>query len=109
MMNPERWHIRSLRRFEDSEIALAVYLCLGGVFSLLYTAGAIWHTRLYSYILNHEIATDLMLILRVMLHIVLHAIILVFAWAPDMISHVIFGQQAFLDWLFAADILKGTA
>jgi len=105
-MNPERWHVRSLRRFEDSEIALAVYLFLGGICSLLYTGGAIWQTRLYTYIFSDKIASNFILIGKVLLHIVVNAIVRVITWAPDMLTDIMINHHRFLDWLFAANILK---
>jgi hypothetical protein len=105
-MNPERWHIRSLRRFEDSEIALSIYLSLGGVCSLFYAAGAVWHTQIYKYIFSDKMVTGYSVIGRIVLHIAAHAILRVVTWAPDMISQVLLGHQSILDWLFAVNILK---
>ena len=108
-MTPERWHIRSLRRFEDGEIAMAIYFCLGGIFSLIYTVAAIWQTHLYAYILSPRILNDYMIVLRVAGHIIYHAILRVPLWLPDVFWRVLAEGQSFLDWLLAADILKGMA
>jgi len=105
-MNPEQWHIRSLRRFEDGEIALAIYLCIGGILSFLYTAGAIWNSKLYMAFLNGQILGHYELVLKVGVMIIFQAIARVIIWAPDLFLHIFLQHQSILDWLFATDILK---
>lgn len=108
-MTPERWHIRSLRRFEDGEIALAIYLCIGGVLSLVYAIAAVMRTKLYLYIASSQFVNDHMIILRVTGYIIYHAILRVFLWLPDLFWRVVAEGQSLLDWLTAANVLKGMA
>jgi len=105
-MNPDSWHIRSLRRFEDGEIVLAIYLCIGGIFSMLYTGGAIWNSKLYVPFTNGQIFSHYALVMKIAMIIVFQAIARVIVWGPDLCMHIFFQHQSILDWLFAADILK---
>lgn len=106
-MQPDRWHIRSLRRFEDGEIALAIYFFIGGVLSLVYTVGAVINTRLYVYLFSGQAIEHYEILGRVVGHIIVHAIKRVVLWFPEIFWQVIVNQHSFYNWLTGADILKG--
>lgn len=105
-MNPNRWYVRSLRRFHDFEIILYGYLGVGGLMSLIYFGGAIFHARLYAYVFAIHSVEQAELLGRIAVQIIGQSIGRCVFWLPQLFWQSILGPEGFWDWLTATNILK---
>jgi len=105
-MKPDRWKVRSLRRFRDHEVMLYLYLGIGGVCSMIYCVAAIMQTRVYYFMFQPGAWTENGMFLKVAGHIIFSAIMRVIFWLPQLFWQVAVGAVSFRDWLLAANIIK---
>lgn len=106
MMKPERWKVRSLRRFRDHEVLLYLYLGIGGIFSLIYFVSASINTQFYKFFLMPAAWAENGLVVKVSAHLIWHAMLRVIFWLPDIFWKVLLGGTSFMDWMLATHIVK---
>ena len=105
-MKPERWKVRSLRRFRDHEVLVYVYLGIGGVLSAIYFVAAVMQTRLLDFVFHSAAWAQQGMFLKVAGSIIMLSIMRAVLWLPQLFWQVVMGGASFMDWLTAANIVK---
>lgn len=105
-MKPERWRVRSLRRFRDHEVMVYLYLGIGGFLSMIYFVAAVMQTRLFDFVFHAGAWTGQSMFLKVSGHIIVLSIMRAVLWLPQLFWHVIMGGADIIDWIIAANIVK---
>ena len=106
-MNPDRWRVRSLRRFKETEILVYAYLGVGSLLSAIYFVAAVVHSQFYALLFNVQLWGEHALLGKIFLNILLLSILRSVLWLPQLFWQVIVDGVPFLDWLLAVNILQG--
>ena len=98
-MNPQRWHVPSLRRFRHHEVMLYGYGAVGGLLSLIFFVSVVLRFDLWRILISPTAWSQDLLLVKIFGTVLLQTIGRAIFWLPQFLHQVLLGEQTPLGWL----------